>query len=102
NLSARQIETLRRWVAEGAKWEKHWAFISPVRPDPPAVKNERWPQNPIDRFVLPRLDKAGPSQSPEAEPTTLIRRMSFDPTRLPPTPVEVDALRPDKSPAAGD
>ena len=99
-LSATQIETLRRWVAEGAKWEKHWAFITPVTPPLPKVKDERWPRTPIDRFILARLEKEGLAPSPEADRVTLIRRMSLDLTGLPPTPAEVDAFVRDKSPNA--
>src|SRR5262245_35691219 len=58
-LSATQIETLRRWIAEGAKWEKHWAFIAPTRPELPVVKDENWPRTAIDRFILARLEKEG-------------------------------------------
>src|SRR6266403_1167738 len=56
-LTAAQIETLRQWVAEGAKWQKHWSFIPPVRPTLPPVKNAAWPGNPIDAFVLRKLER---------------------------------------------
>jgi hypothetical protein len=102
DLSQAQIETLKRWVISGAKWEKHWAFITPTRPDPPRVGDENWARNPTDRFILARLDRAGLKPSPEAERTTLIRRMSFDLTGLPPTPQEVDAFVRDTSPDAVD
>jgi Protein of unknown function (DUF1553)/Protein of unknown function (DUF1549)/Concanavalin A-like lectin/glucanases superfamily/Planctomycete cytochrome C len=97
-LTAAQTETLRRWVAEGARWEKHWAFVPPTRPEPPAVTDAGWPKTPIDRFILARLEQAGMKPSPEADRTTLIRRMSFDLTGLPPTPAEVDAFLADRSP----
>jgi hypothetical protein len=102
DLSAAQIETLKRWVADGAKWEKHWAFIPPARPDLPLVNDANWARNPIDRFILARLDRAGLKPSREAERTTLIRRMSFDLTGLPPTPQEVDAFVRDTTPDAVD
>jgi len=89
-LTARQIDTLKRWVTEGAKWQKHWAFIPPVRPALPAVKDKAWPRNPIDHFVLARLEEEGLRPAPEADPVTLLRRLSFDLTGLPPTPEEVD------------
>jgi len=102
DLSSKQVDTLRRWVADGAKWEKHWAFITPVRPDPPAIKDDAWARNPMDRFILARLEKAGLKPSPEAERTTLIRRMSFDLAGLPPTPKEVDEFVRDTAPDAVD
>jgi Protein of unknown function (DUF1553)/Protein of unknown function (DUF1549)/Concanavalin A-like lectin/glucanases superfamily/Planctomycete cytochrome C len=102
DLSPAKTELLRRWVAEGAKWEKHWAFIPPARPEPPAIKDEAWARNPIDRFIVHRLEKAGLRPSPEAERTTLIRRMSFDLTGLPPTPQEVNDFVHDSSPEAVD
>ena len=90
SLTAKQIDTLTRWIAEGAKWQKHWAFLPPVRPPVPSVKNTAWPRNPIDYFVLARLEAEGLQPSPEADAVTLIRRMSLDLTGLPPTPTEVD------------
>ncbi len=89
-LSQRQIDLLKRWVQQGAKWQKHWAFISPVRTEPPQVKNEAWVRNPIDRFILSRLEKEGLAPSSRAHLTTLIRRVSLDLTGLPPTPEEVE------------
>src|SRR5215469_16724614 len=66
-LSESEIAALREWVAQGAKWQKHWAFIPPVRPAEPAVKNASWVRNPIDAFVLARLEREGLSPSPEAK-----------------------------------
>ncbi len=92
-LTPAQIQTLTRWIAEGAKWEKHWAFLPPVRAPLPAVKNKVWPRNPIDRFILARLEAEGLTPSPEADPVTLIRRLSLDLTGVPPTLQEVDDFR---------
>ncbi|MSQ96252.1 MAG: DUF1553 domain-containing protein [Gemmataceae bacterium] len=89
-LTPKQIDTLTRWIKEGAKWQKHWAFIPPARPALPVVKDKAWPRNPLDHFVLARLEAEGLQPSPEADPVTLIRRMSLDLTGLPPTPGEVD------------
>src|SRR5947209_13077284 len=75
-LTAGQKELLRRWIDQGAAWGKHWAYETPRRPDLPPVKNARWPKNPIDRFVLARLEKEGLSPSPEATRETLIRRVT--------------------------
>ena len=88
------------WVAQGAKWQKHWSFIPPERPPLPAVKNTAWPRNPIDNFVLARLEREGLAPSPEASRETLLRRVSLDLTGLPPTPAEVDAFLSDQSPNA--
>ena len=65
-LTGAEIETLRQWVTEGAKWQKHWSFIPPVRSALPAVKNAGWARNPIDAFVLRKLEREGLSPSPEA------------------------------------
>ena len=89
-LTPKQIETLTQWIKEGAKWEKHWAFIPPVRSPLPSVKDKAWPKNPLDHFVLARLEQEGLQPSPEADAVTLIRRLSLDLTGLPPTPAEVD------------
>ncbi len=100
-LSAQQIQTLKRWVSEGAEWQAHWSFIKPERPEPPAVKTKRrWPKNPIDQFILARLEKEHFKPAGEADKATLIRRVTFDLTGLPPTPAEVDAFLADKQPGA--
>ncbi|HTX34789.1 MAG TPA: DUF1553 domain-containing protein [Bryobacteraceae bacterium] len=99
-LTQAQIATIREWIEQGAKWERHWAFVPPVRPALPAVRDEKWPRNPIDRFVLARLEREGLKPSPEADRATLLRRLSFDLTGLPPTTAEVDAFLADKSPDA--
>ncbi len=99
-LTDAQIETLRRWVEEGAKYEKHWAFVPPQRPEIPTVKNKAWVLNPIDAFILARLEKEGLKPSPAADRVTLIRRLSLDLTGLPPTPAEVDAFLEDTAPGA--
>ncbi len=99
-LTAAQIATLKRWITQGAAYEQHWAYIPPVRPALPPVKNAAWARNPIDRFVLARMEKAGLSPAPEADRRTLARRLSLDLTGLPPEPADVDAFVADKSPNA--
>jgi hypothetical protein len=99
-LTDKQIELLKRWIDEGAQWNEHWAFVAPKRPDAPAVSNPGWVRNPIDAFVMAKLDKEGLKPSPEADRATLLRRVSFDLTGLPPTPADVDAFLADKSPDA--
>lgn len=127
SLKPQQIETLRKWIAQGAKYEKHWSFIPPVRPTVPRrslgagqLKDRRlasigtlrpaadkrlndpwlWCRNPIDNFILDRLLTHGVLPSPEADRRTLIRRVTFDLTGLPPKPEEVEAFLADRRPDA--
>lgn len=99
-LTAAQKETLRRWVEQGAKWGKHWAFERPERPAVPEVKDKEWVRNPIDNFILARLEKEGLRPSPTASRETLLRRAALDLVGLPPTPAELDAFSADTSDAA--
>jgi hypothetical protein len=99
-LSAREIELLRRWIAAGATYEPHWAYVPPVRPPVPAVRRADWPRNDVDRFILARLEAEGLAPQPEADRATLARRLALDLTGLPPTPEEVDAFVADRSPDA--
>jgi hypothetical protein len=99
-LSAADVETLHRWIEQGAEWPEHWAYRPPRRPPVPAVRDAAWARNPIDRFILARLELEGLRPSPEADRTTLIRRVTLDLTGLPPTPAEVDAFLADPSPDA--
>src|SRR5262249_12393055 len=100
-LSAREIDLLRRWIAEGAEYKPHWAFIPPpARVPVPAVADARWPAGPVDHFVLGRLERDGLRPSPPAPREDGIRRVTFDLTGLPPTPAEVDAFLADTSPRA--
>jgi mono/diheme cytochrome c family protein len=99
-LSTEEIEVLRRWIAAGAKYDDHWSFRAVTRPEPPQVKNEAWVRNPIDNFIAARLEKAKLATSPEADATTLLRRLSLDLTGLPPTPAEVAEFLADDKPGA--
>lgn len=99
-LTKREIEMLSEWIRQGAKWETHWAFIPPVKPALPSVKNTAWPKNAIDYFVLARLEREGLQPAPEADRATLLRRLSFDLTGLPPTIEELDAFLNDRAPHA--
>lgn len=101
-LTADEIAKLKAWIEQGATYKSHWAFIPPVRPDLPAVGDPSWGKTPLDRFVLDRLEKEGLKPSPEADRTTLIRRLSLDLIGLPPTIAEVDAFRADQRPDASD
>jgi Protein of unknown function (DUF1553)/Protein of unknown function (DUF1549)/Concanavalin A-like lectin/glucanases superfamily/Planctomycete cytochrome C len=99
-LTEGQIALLRRWVEQGARYLPHWAFIAPKRPPLPDVRDRSWPINPIDRFILARLEKEGLRPSPVADRRTLIRRLSLDLTGLPPTIGEVNAFLVDRKPGA--
>jgi hypothetical protein len=99
-LSADQKETIRRWISAGAEYRPHWAFVGPKLPPLPAIRNARWPRNPIDFYVLARLEREGLRPAREADRYTLIRRLSLDLIGLPPTPEEVDAFVNDPDPNA--
>ncbi len=99
-LDARQIELIRRWIEQGAPWQKHWSLIAPARPPVPEVQPSAVVRNPIDAFILDRLAREGLAPSPEAPRATLLRRVTLDLTGLPPTPEEVDAFLADKAPEA--
>jgi len=99
-LTPREIALLTEWIKQGAPWQTHWAFVKPVRPALPQVKNTAWPKNPLDYFVLARLEREGLQPAPEADRATLLRRVSLDLTGLPPTLAELDAFLNDKAPNA--
>jgi len=99
-LTSAQVDLIKRWIDEGAKWETHRAFQKPVRPQLPTVKDSSWPKNEIDRFVLKKLEDENLSPSPEADKATLVRRATLDLTGLPPTIDEVDAFLADNSTGA--
>ena len=110
-LTPEQVGLLRAWIDQGAEWPEdsstaadeasdHWAFRAPNRPEPPEVKDRSWPRTAIDRFVLARLEREGLKPSPEADRSTLIRRVSLDLIGLPPTIEEVDAFVADSRPDA--
>jgi hypothetical protein len=95
-LTSPQLELLRSWIDAGAKYSRHWAFVTPARPALPRVADRAWPRNPIDYFILERLEREGLRPSAETDRTTLIRRVTLDLTGLPPTPAEVDAFLADR------
>ena len=107
-LAPQEIALIRRWIEEGAPWPEDgtarprlppdWAYTSPERQRPPAVGDEAWIENPIDRFVLARIESAGMEPSPRASKETLIRRASLDLTGIPPTTGELDAFLADNDP----
>ncbi|MEX2118672.1 MAG: PSD1 and planctomycete cytochrome C domain-containing protein [Pirellulales bacterium] len=99
-LSEHQIERIRRWIEEGADWQEHWSYTPLERPELPAVSDESLVANPIDRFVLARLDELGMRPSASADRVTLVRRLYFDLVGLPPTPEQVSAFVNDPTPDA--
>jgi hypothetical protein len=99
-LSDFEKKLLKRWIEQGAEWEKHWAFVAPQKPDLPKVKNKKWAWNEVDFFILQKQKEHGLEPSPEAEKERLIRRVSFDLTGLPPSPEMVENFLNDESPDA--
>ncbi len=99
-LPPQQIELLRRWIKQGAKWEDYWAFVPPKSQTLPTVKQAEWVRQPLDRFVLARLEKESVQPSPEADKAELLRRVSLDLTGLPPTAEEQATYLADSSPNA--
>jgi len=111
-LPAEKIDLIRQWIDAGAVWPdnastttpkaKHWAFVAPVRPAVPHPTRSDWVRNPVDAFVLAKLDREQLKPSPEADRATLLRRLSLDLIGLPPTPAEIDSFLADRSPDAWD
>ena len=99
-LTAEQRDILQRWIASGAEYRPHWAFVAPQRPALPKVRDATWPRNGIDRFVLARLESEGLKPSPQADRHTLVRRVFLDLIGVPPTPDEADEFVNDASPDA--
>ena len=99
-LSTDQVELLRRWIEGGAKYEPHWAYIPPQRPALPEVKQTRWVRNPIDHFILAKLEQRGITPSPMADSATLVRRLHLDLTGLPPSAADVAEFTDDSQPGA--
>ncbi len=99
-LTKEEVAVLKRWIEQGAPYAQHWAYVKPVRPAVPAVHDRSWPINPIDAFILARLEKEGLHPAPRAGRYALIRRLSLDLTGLPPTLEEADRFAHDPSPDA--
>jgi hypothetical protein len=99
-LTAPEIETIRSWIAQGAKYNEHWAFVPPRRAPLPRVQDRSWGRTAIDRFVLAKLEQEGLPPAPRASRETLLRRASLDLLGLPPTPAAIAAFTADRSPRA--
>ena len=99
-LSAAEVAALEAWIDQGAAWPddaageapRHWAYVAPTRPEPPVTRNRTWARNPIDQFILARLEREGLEPSPEADRAVLLRRASLDLIGLPPALADVDAF----------
>jgi hypothetical protein len=102
SLSAVEVARLKTWIQEGAEYEGHWAFVPPRRPPLPTVKNLAWCRNPIDFFIMARLEAAGLAPAPPTDDVSLIRRLSLDLVGLPPAIEEVDAFKADTRAQACD
>ncbi|WP_339686734.1 PSD1 and planctomycete cytochrome C domain-containing protein [Gimesia maris] len=99
-LKPTEVNLIRQWIAEGSPWSQHWSYVKPQPVKTPTVKDQSWPVNWIDNFILSRLEAENLKPAEEADKVTLIRRLSFDLTGLPPTPAEVKRFVDDPSPAA--
>jgi Protein of unknown function (DUF1553)/Protein of unknown function (DUF1549)/Concanavalin A-like lectin/glucanases superfamily/Planctomycete cytochrome C len=97
SLTREQKEILQKWIATGAEYQPHWSLIAPKRPELPAIKNVSWVRNPIDQFVLAKLEANGLEPAPEADRRTLARRLALDLTGLPPDPAVVDEFESDRA-----
>ena len=99
-VTAAEIEAIRKWIEQGATWQEHWSLIVPERSPLPDVEDASWTRQPMDHFIRQRLDREGLEPRPEADPATLIRRVTFDLTGLPPTVEQLEAFLADSSPDA--
>lgn len=99
-LKPEELEVIKTWINEGAKYQGHWAFEPVADPEPPKPEHEGWALNPIDQFILARLEEAGLEPNPKASKRTLIRRAYYNLTGLPPTKEEIEAFEADQSPDA--
>jgi hypothetical protein len=99
-LTPHEVDLIKKWIKQGAKFEKHWAFVPPTQSPVPDVKDKSWPQNPIDNFILAKQEQYGLSPNPEADRERLLKRVSFDLTGLPPSLEMMDRFLADKSPDA--
>ncbi len=100
SLSAEEIDLIRRWIDQGAPWQEHWAFVPPVKSEPPMIQNDAWPTNEIDNFILSQLEQLKQAPAAEASRLRWIRRVTFALTGLPPTLEEIDNFLADDSPQA--
>ena len=99
-LTREEIAAIRNWISKGAEWQPHWSFVPLQAPPPAGIEDSPWPRSPLDLYILRGLQDAGLTTSPEADHSTLLRRVTLDLTGLPPSLEEIDAFLADKSPGA--
>jgi len=99
-LTKQQVDTLRRWIDQGAEYTQHWSYVPPVKPALPEVQDKDWPRNAIDTHILAKLESKGLEPNPPADKRRLVRRLYLDLIGLPPTPEQADAFVNDPSPDA--
>lgn len=99
-LSEREVSLIEKWIKQGAKYEKHWAFVAPKKPAVPEVDQKDWPRNEIDHFILEKQEQKGFKPNEEADKERLLKRVSLDITGLPPSIRLMDEFLADKSPDA--
>ncbi len=99
-LNEHEIALFKKWIKQGAKYERHWAFIAPKKSPVPKVKDEKWPKNELDNFILAKMEQKGLSHNEEADKERLLKRLSFDLTGLPPSIQMMDDFLNDNSPNA--
>ncbi|TLV03543.1 PSD1 and planctomycete cytochrome C domain-containing protein [Dyadobacter luticola] len=99
-LTQREVDLIGKWIKQGAKYEKHWAFVAPKKPAVPEVEHEDWPRNEIDHFILQKQEQKGIEPNEEADKERLLKRLSLDLVGLPPTLQMMDEFAADKSPDA--
>src|SRR5690606_5993629 len=99
-LSERDVKIIEKWIRQGAKYEPHWAFVPPVKPDVPPVEEDEWPENEIDNFILKTLEDRNLEPNPIADKERLLKRVSLDITGLPPSLEMMDRFLADDSPEA--
>jgi hypothetical protein len=100
SLTSEEKAILIKWIEQGAEYKPHWSLVAPKESETPKVKNENWVKSPIDNFILAKLEEKGLTPNKEASKETLIRRVTFDLTGLPPTIEEIDEFLADKTPKA--
>lgn len=99
-LTEGELAIIKQWIKQGGKYEKHWAFVAPVKPALPKVKNDKWVKNDIDYFTLSKMEKMGLTPNDEADKVRLLRRISLDITGLPPSPGLIDSFEKNTAPDA--
>ncbi|MGY6543324.1 PSD1 and planctomycete cytochrome C domain-containing protein [Arthrospiribacter ruber] len=96
HLSQEEIDLIKKWISQGAKYEPHWAFVKPQKADLPKISKPTWPNQDLDFFILEKMEKAGLSPNEPAGKATLLKRINLDITGLPPSPEQISAFENNK------